>query len=226
MNTRKKTLKSIIDIYNERYKRYGFSPKSLGWDKNRARLRFNILTSLWNLDNMAILDFGCGFGDFYDFLIHDKDVKHISYTGIDINPEFINIAKSRFPYVKFLVRSDPGKIKFDYVFASGIFNDKIPDAKKHIRNTIKMISHSCRKGFAINFLSDKVQYTLPHANHTDPAWIVSLCYKFSNNIVLRNDYMPFEFTVFVDLSTHFDKQLVIYSNFLKKHKQYTYTDLP
>ena len=69
-------------------------------------------------------------------------------------------------------------------------------------------------GFAVNFLSDKVDYRLPHANHTDPAWVLALCYTFSNNIVLRNDYMPFEFTVFVDCDEPFDKKHAVYKRFL------------
>lgn len=224
---KKQTVKTLLDIYEKRYQKFGISPKSLGWDKNRARLRFNILASLWDLKGASILDFGCGFGDFYDFLIHDKKIKKITYTGIDINPTFVEIAKKRHPNGRFLVCTNPSELQqFDYIFASGIFNDNIPYAKKHIEDTITAIAGHCRKGFAVNFLSDKVQYRLPHATHTDPSWALALGYRFSNNIILRNDYMPFEFTLFVDLSTPFDKQTAIYMNYRKKHKPYRYSDLP
>ena len=211
------TNKHLINLYNSHYKTYGATPEGLGWGiKDRTALRYQILASRWNLDGTSILDVGCGFGDFYGFLIQ-KITKRLLYTGIDINPTFIHIAKERYPKGKFIVHDlveDTSIKTYDYVFASGLFNDRIPKAKQRIIQFLKAINAHTNKGFAVNFLSDKVDYQLPHANHTNPAWALDLCYTFSNNIVLRNDYMPFEFTIFVDRDEPFDKTHAIYKRFL------------
>ncbi len=209
--------KRLIDLYTSHYKKYGATPQGLGWGtKDRTILRYLILSSRWNLERTTLLDVGCGFGDFYGFLSRQK-IKQIHYTGIDINPTFIRIAKKRYPKGTFLVGDlieNAAMGTFDYIFASGLFNDRIPHAKQRIVQFLKAIRAHSKKGFAVNFLSDKVDYQLSHAHHTDPAWALDLCYSFSNNIVLRNDYMPFEFTVFVDIGEPFDKARAVYKGFL------------
>ena len=44
--------------------------------------------------------------------------------------------------------------------------------------------------------------------------MLELGYRYSNRVMLRNDYMPFEFTVYVDLRRDFDKAHVVYPEFL------------
>jgi SAM-dependent methyltransferase len=209
--------KYLIDLYTNHYKTYGATPQGLGWgEKDRVALRYQILTSLWDLGNSTVLDVGCGFGDFYKFIVTQK-TKHIQFTGIDINPAFITIAKERNPKGIFHVldlAEDSSTDKYDYVFASGIFNDRIQNANNRIIKMLKAIDSHSKKGFAVNFLSSKVDYKLPHAHHTDPAWALGACYAFSNNIILRNDYMPFEFTIFVNKDEKFDKNLAVYKRFL------------
>lgn len=209
--------KYLIDLYTSHYKTYGATPQGLGWGiKDRTTIRYQILSSRWDLEGVTILDVGCGFGDFYGFLAQQK-IKHILHTGIDINPSFIRIAKKRYPKTTFRVcdLTETTSIGIsDYVFASGLFNDRMPHAKPRIVQLLKAIRAHTKKGFAVNFLSNKVDYQLPHAHHTDPAWALDLCYTFSNNIVLRNDYMPFEFTVFVDVNEQFDQTRGLYKRFL------------
>ena len=67
----------------------------------------------------------------------------------------------------------------------------------------------------MNFLSDKVEYELENTYHANPAKVLDLAYNYSNKIILRNDYMPFEFTVFIDKKNEFDKNKVVYPEFLK-----------
>jgi hypothetical protein len=44
--------------------------------------------------------------------------------------------------------------------------------------------------------------------------VLALGYRFSNRVVLRNDYMPFEFTIFVDKRSAFDPARAVYPEFL------------
>jgi hypothetical protein len=65
----------------------------------------------------------------------------------------------------------------------------------------------------VNFLSNKVDYTSDGMYYSDPTWIMDLAYRYSNNIVLRNDYMPFEFTVFVNKFSTIDEKYTIYQEY-------------
>ena len=36
--------KKVISRYTERYNKFGYDPKSLGWDKGKQDIRFDVLT--------------------------------------------------------------------------------------------------------------------------------------------------------------------------------------
>lgn len=51
-------------------------------------------------DGSKVLDLGCGNGRFYDYL--HKQGKKIDYTGVDFCPEFLKIARKRYPQQEFI----------------------------------------------------------------------------------------------------------------------------
>jgi hypothetical protein len=99
--------------------------------------------------------------------------------------------------------------------ASGVFNFLLSDNWSFIEAVFDLFARHARVGFAANFLSDRVDYRLDHTYHADPVKIVELAYRYSNRVTLRNDYMPFEFTVYVDLRTAFDRERVVYPEFMR-----------
>jgi SAM-dependent methyltransferase len=209
---------NIINRYNERLSKHGYSAETLGWGKkDRRKLRFHILASQWNLNGCSVLDFGCGFGDFYAWA--KEEGIHLDYIGVDLNPNLIAEAKKVYPEAN-LISGDIFKdalplTQYDYIISSGTHNTKIADNKVFIENTFELFNKYSTKGFALNFLSDKAEIKYPDVNYSSPEYILGLCYKYSNRVVLRNDYMPFEFTVFVDKRTDFDKENVVYPDFIK-----------
>ena len=95
MYKKNKTEQLIISRYSDRLKKFGVSPKTLGWDsKKNQNLRFERLINSIDLTNLSILDVGCGFADFLS-LILKKEIK-IKYTGIDINLDLIKNVKKNF----------------------------------------------------------------------------------------------------------------------------------
>ncbi len=48
MKLSKTDLDATISRYSKRYQQYGYSPRSLGWDKGKQELRFEVLTSLYD----------------------------------------------------------------------------------------------------------------------------------------------------------------------------------
>jgi SAM-dependent methyltransferase len=206
----------LIESYNDRFKKYGHSNDTLGWTKGKHELRYHILLTQWNLENKSVLDFGCGFGDMYNYA-KNLGLK-IEYYGVDLNKELILEGKKDYPDANLEFRDalESGlSRKYDYILSSGVHNFKIKDNWSFIEKTFELYNEYSLKGFALNFLSNRVDYTLEDTYHSDPVKIVELAYKYSNKIVLRNDYMPFEFTLFVDKQKEFDKDSVVYPEFSK-----------
>lgn len=175
--------------YNSKFNKYNLSPKSLGWGlKNQQITRFNYSTKYLNLNNSSILDIGCGFGDFYEYLIKNK-VKLNSYTGIDINNNFIEICKKKFPNTSFEIKDmfSLGKKKYDYIFAFGVFSLKFKGINnlKLIKDFVNKSEYNFKKGLVINYISNQQGSIKPESfvKTFKSNTLMNLFYdKYTNNI--------------------------------------------
>ena len=205
----------IVERNDRRLAELGPVPEALGWTRNRHLLRYAILLSYWNLSDESVLDFGCGFGDMYHYC--REEYPGVRYYGIDLNPSLIEAGRSRAPEADLRavnVFRESITDRWDVVVASGVFNLKLDDNWGFIADAFDFFAAHARKGFAANFLSNRVDYELPDTFHTDPPRVLDLAYQHSNRVTLRNDYMPFEFTVYVDLRREFDRDHVVYPEHL------------
>lgn len=203
--------RAFIERYNERLAKFGHDPRTLGWNKRRHVLRYAVLLDHWDLDGRTLLDYGCGFGDMYGYC--REHVPGVDYTGVEINPKLVEEGLKRYPDAKLSVPEADPEGTWDVVVASGVHNAKLEDSWGFIEETFALFDRLATVGFALNFLSNRVEYELEHTYHADPARVLDLAYRYSNRVVLRNDYMPFEFTVFVDKRTGFDEDSVVYPEF-------------
>jgi len=204
--------REAIERYNERFAQFGHDPRTLGWPKRRHVLRYAILLGEWELAGRSLLDYGCGFGDMYGYCVEHKP--GVEYAGVDINPKLIEEGRRLYPAAELILadEEDPDR-RYDFVVSSGVHNAKIGDNWSFIEESFALFDRLATSGFALNFLSNRVQYELEHTYHADPVRVLELAYRYSNRVVLRNDYMPFEFTVFVDKRTEFDQEHVVYPEF-------------
>jgi SAM-dependent methyltransferase len=205
----------VLRRYTERLQALGPVPEALGWTKGRHRLRYHMLLEPWQLRRGDVLDFGCGFGDMYQYC---RDVlPDVAYHGIDLNPALVAAGRERYPEADLSsgnALKDGLNGRWDVIVASGLFNLLLSDNWEFIQATFDLFARHATRGFAANFLSDRVDYRLDHTYHADPSRVLQLAYRYSNRVMLRNDYMPFEFTVYVDLRSDFDKAHVVYPEFL------------
>ena len=190
--------RKTIKFYSELLKKYGYDPRSLGWGsrKGKQTLRFKILCQIGNISNCSILDIGCGFGDFYSYL-QFKKIK-TNYFGIDINQELIKLGKLIHPDAKLQVRdfeAEQFEKKFDWVFFSGI--SSIGCSYPYIKKIMTEMFRICKKGLAMNFVGGVIDYRTNSLFYSDPEKIYSITRSISNRVVIRHDYMPYEFTVYV-----------------------------
>jgi ubiquinone/menaquinone biosynthesis C-methylase UbiE len=174
----------------------------VGWGSvDSQEKRFRVLTEIGNLDNDSILDVGCGLGAYFDY-IH-KTHLNLSYTGIDINLNMIQEAQQRHSDIEFIhtnIIADTHALndrKFDYVFLSGALNLSTDKHHDTIESIMKEMFALAKKGVAINFLSVFSDYLTPGEYYCNPEDILQLAFSITKKVVLRHDYMPHDFTIYL-----------------------------
>ena len=202
----KDILNKVDKYYTDKIRKYGSTSKGVDWNSKESHfLRFEQLSRvLENKDNFSILDYGCGFGSYVDFLL-ENSFKDFNYTGYDISEDMLLEAKQKYKSdnIRFLGNIESLK-SVNYTIANGIFNVKLDtdvnDWKKYINDTLEIIDSKSDKGFSFNILtsfSDK-EYMKPHLFYADPMYYFNLCKeKFSRNVALLHDYNLYEFTIIV-----------------------------
>ncbi len=191
-----------LDYYNAKITEYGQDIRALSWGSiDSQQERFRILYEIGELNNRSILDVGCGFGDLYLFL-KERGGNLKQYVGIDVNAQMIALAKVKSPEVTFEVKDildDKLKGEYDYVVASGIFSLETPDWQAVTEKILRKMYQLSRIGIGVNFLSSLTtgeKYTNMHYAH--PEDITNFVHKkMSTRIVLRHDYRPNDFTLYI-----------------------------
>jgi len=156
------------------------------------------------LDRMpgsSVLDVGCGFCDLYDFL--DKRGWQGRYTGIDIVPGLLEVAKQRHPGLDVRecdITDDSAPLdEYDFVISSGALNASLPSGgnEVHIELALRTMFLRSRLATCVDFLSTYVDFQKPGAYHTDPGWALAAAKRLTRRVLLRHDYMPYEFSIFL-----------------------------
>jgi len=192
-----------VQRYEKRLQEFGYSPATLGWGVNgRQEVRFSVLAELaLRMPGSSVLDVGCGFCDLYDFL--DKRGWQGRYTGIDIVPGLLEVALQRHPDLdvrELDITDDSASLdEYDFVISSGALNGALPSGSNelHIEAALRSMHRRSRYATSVDFLSSYVDFQKPGAYHTDPSWALAAAKRLSRRVLLRHDYMPYEFSVFL-----------------------------
>jgi SAM-dependent methyltransferase len=194
-------INEYINRYTERFNEFGFSPETLGWGKNsKQTIRFGVLSEYaLKYKKSSVLDIGCGFADLYLFL--KTNGWEGKYTGTDLVPVLLEKARELYPEIDLLqIDIEDEELKSaDYVIASGIFNAKISEEsnESHIEKSLELMFKLCNKALCVDFMSTYVDFQKDAAWHTSPEWAFNIAKKLSKRIILRNDYMPYEFSLII-----------------------------
>lgn len=190
----------LLSFYNFHYRKFGDRPEALRWTPEGQIRRYHTLLDIApSLDNQKILDYGCGMGDFYRFL--KRRGINVQYTGVDINENFIAVAKERYPECTFKVMEideEPLNEYFDYIFICGVFNLKVPGVEEDMKSTLINLFKYCNKGLALNALSSHTPVKDPELHFTSPEAMVKFAIEnLSPAVALRHDRIENDFTLFV-----------------------------
>jgi SAM-dependent methyltransferase len=206
-----------IAYFEELLAQHGPNYKALDWNSAESqRLRYKILKEIFiygkKAAGISVLDVGCGLGDLYGFFKAEGTLhrNRITYSGCDISPKLIEAARKKYPDAKFEVKDvleDRYMAKADYIFCSGIFSIRTAEEEEHLDFVKEMLFRMydlCSCGVAINFLSEGA---LPAANldelksgryyYFEPERIMNFTRFVCSRFMLRHDYHPGDFTVYL-----------------------------
>jgi len=190
----------VISFYSKALQMHGDRPESLRSTSQGQRLHYEGLLDIkGSLHGKKILDYGCGKGDFYQFL-KDKGIS-VRYTGFDFNERLISLARKKFPSGKFRVfdaESDLLDEDFDYIFLYSVFNLKVKGAEQTIKNTLINLFNHCRIALAFNALSAYDPQKDFELHYIYPEELLDFSAKnLSPFTEIGHERLPYDFTMFV-----------------------------
>lgn len=204
--------------YDERFSKFGYGEKALGWgEKGRQKLRFDVLATHWQLTAMRVLDLGAGFGDFFDFVTH-ADIKN--YVGLDVTDALVSEGRRRFGgdsrfNLKLASATDRSAYEnCDIAIISGLFNFRLRSGKNRefITEVLSLAYEFCTVGVACNFVTNRVDYQDPLMHYQSPEEALSIGLSLSKNCVIKQNYMPFEYSMFIDRRDSFNPDIAVFDH--------------
>lgn len=192
----------IIKYYEKKLAEHGAVSHGVDWNGDESQLlRFAQFLKLLPKDKrFSLLDYGCGYGAFSEFL--KKNGFECDYTGYDLSEKMIAAAKEKFEKVKFV--NQLGKETFDFVVASGVLNVKgeypSEEWREIVVQELQKIDKLASLGFAFNCLTSysDADKQRDHLFYGDPCFFFDFCKKnFSKQVALLHDYGLYEFTILV-----------------------------
>ena len=211
MNISDKSHLELASHYQECLQKYGDSATGMDWpDEVQNRKRFSLMTEIFRSDidgagePVRLLDFACGTSHYYEYLKDIGIAGRIRYTGVDINPDAISIARAKYPSNTYacmdVLESIDGIGSHDYVTINGLFTQKrsMSDSqmRKFLLDIVDALYPHFSTGLAFNAMSSQVDYFKDGAFHLDLNWIAkSMVARFSRNFIVRHDYGLYENTI-------------------------------
>lgn len=192
-----------LNIYKEKFKKFGVHSKSLLWQGSGASYqRFKQFWKEINFADKKVLDIGCGFGKMGKYLT--KKFKNVDYKGIDYTNEFVENGKRMYPYLKLELVNFHELTKtedYDIVLASGVLNSNYGSDKKNYdyrKKAIKKMFSLTNHILGFNMLGEN-----PPARNTKNSniWyansleILKYCMTLTPKIVFKSNYNSKDFTI-------------------------------
>ena len=192
--------KRIIDSQSHALRQHGYHPNSLLWSNTEVQeLRFKILADVGIEQGDTVLDVGCGFGDFADYL--SRQDKAVGFTGIDLSEDLLIEGRKHFPDLELLQGDlfdfNPAPQSYDYVTLSGALNRKFDNAKEYTHHIIQRMFQTCKKGIAFNLLDARHEWTSTRWDLQSfyPDEIKDWISLLSNKNIIIDNYLENDFTV-------------------------------
>ncbi len=193
----------VVSFFERTLMLHGDRPEAVRWTAPGQTAHYRALLDIGDLAGAKILDYGCGTGGLYAFLL-ERGVP-VDYAGYDINPKLIEHARNKYPEARFEVfdiEQQELAEEFDYILLCGVFNLKVQGLEETICGVLRKLYPRCRKGLAFNALSDLNPKKDFELNYLNPGVMLAFAAgELSPHVSLRLDRIPHDFFLFVYRTT-------------------------
>lgn len=182
----------------ERYRRlHTESPgtaRGLGWGSERAQLkRFHAACEVLPLKGLSVLDVGCGYGDLVPFVVGRQVY---SYKGIDLVPEYLEVARQRWEGIDDRVVFEEGDVLdwakateqiYDVVFALGTAG--LADFE-YLERTMKACYRLAKRVAVVSVTTVYTPGPTDGILTVRPGELAEMASGLTKRFMLRHDYLP------------------------------------
>jgi len=192
-----------IKLYKEKNQQYGHGAPENLWRRKESQVRrFKKFLDVVDFRNKTVLDVGCGYGDFYHFLINNG-VALKQYIGCDLMPEHCGVAVEKLPKDCQIIEGDFLVENFqevDIAILSGSLNAEFENWEEISLSIIDKMWRLSREAICFNMqsshgLNDGYKDKVLKYRNINPAFWVGYAHKKTCRYGLYHDYMHYDYTV-------------------------------
>lgn len=193
-----KDKKQIAEYYDKLVATYGHDARSCDYGSDVSqKKKFDVLSECCDLSGLSLLDVGCGFCDYYQYL-RERSVD-VQYTGMDLSRKMIETARALHPELS-LINGDFETEEIspvDVLTANGIFYLLGEGAEATMREIVQKMFNHAKVAVAFNALSSWRKEKEDSEFYADPIETLRFCSTLTPWVTLRHDYHPGDFTVYM-----------------------------
>jgi SAM-dependent methyltransferase len=199
-------LDKVKSYFADKLNEHGATHRGVDYNSTESQEArfFQLLKVIDASQKYSLLDFGCGYGGMYDYLV--RLGHNVHYVGYDIAEPMIVKGRQLHPdnpHCWFTRDLEEVPI-LDYAVVSGTFNMKL-DADSNswtqiILEALNQMNARASKGLAFNMLTrySDAERMRPDLYYGDPCFFFDYCKRsFSRNVALLHDYDLYDFTILV-----------------------------
>jgi cyclopropane fatty-acyl-phospholipid synthase-like methyltransferase len=182
----------LINEYTSALEKYGSDDyRSLVWadeEGNSSKNRYCQFNEISKFNDKRIIEIGCGWGSFFRHGFNCKE-----YKGLDVVPQFIEIAKQDFGNHSFelcnFINYSPSK-KYDLFISSGVFGDRrgpgvyMDRLKQSLEKSLLLADE-----VLINFPSTYATIRAEYVEYYSPGIVLELALQLTKNCNLYHKEM-------------------------------------
>lgn len=192
----------IEEHYRTLVRDHGDSHLAAQYSSRESQMRrFASLARIGDVTGRRVLDFGCGTAALWQYFESCGRLPDL-YWGVDIVEDLLAIASENCPRGRFTPPDGPGDQRFDYVFISGVFNNRRHNNRKFWQSTVTDLFSRTDVGLAFNLMSTYVDYHDDALFYERPERAFAFVKEhltpyvtLHHDYLVKDDSVPFEFTL-------------------------------
>jgi len=195
----------IAEIYNQRFLKLGPAPEASMWfSKKRQFTRFDIIFNeiklLTKHNKTSIIDIGCGYGAFLEFLSERGTYDIWSYYGYDVSHEVIKFCKEQYSQGASFFNGSIPTFTAEFIIMSGTYNffpsKDYNSWRRYFYRSLKILWSKTNCAMIFNLqTSDQEKITDGGIVYTSKEVIENFCKSnFGNVKVVINPIIPKDVT--------------------------------